>query len=191
MFIAAQAHYHDSGYDFSLGGSKADQIRTLALLAGTRARSWFHYSHFSVCEVDGEVVSCAAGFDKNVTDSQVGAALLEAGWTHAMLLSLDRRLQRIYECFPPDPEGSWTIEHVASLPQFRRRGLVRGVVASEIERGRKLGFTKAKLDVFAGNVAARSLYLALGFTVDCTFGEKEFREVLQRGALERMTLLLV
>ena len=63
MYLASQAHYSNSGYDLSIGGTCAAQIEDLTKLAASPSRSWFHYSHFVVAEVDGQVMAGAAGLD--------------------------------------------------------------------------------------------------------------------------------
>lgn len=190
IYLADQAPYRNSGYDLSLGGSKEHQLAEIEQLVQAQARSWFHFSHFEVAEVAGRAVAGAAGFDRLATDAQIPAALREIGWSDEAIESLQGRLSELYSSFPPEPSGYWTLDHVASLPGWRRSGLVRNVIWRSIERGRALGFRKFKLDVFRGNVAARKLYERLGFRLSETFGEEALRRLLGRDALERLTLEL-
>jgi ribosomal protein S18 acetylase RimI-like enzyme len=99
-------------------------------------------------------------------------------------------LEKIYACFPPEPSGYWTLDHIAVLPAWRHQGLARRTIARALDRGRSQGFRLCKLDLFAGNVAARALYESLGFRWSDTFGASVLPEALGRDALERMTLHL-
>jgi ribosomal protein S18 acetylase RimI-like enzyme len=185
--IAGQAHYPESGYALSLGGSRESRLRELAQLAVMHAPSWFHYSHFDVAEVDGRIVAGAAGFDKIPADEALPAALREIGWTDERIAALDEWLADLYAAFPPEQSGYWTVEHVAVLPGWRGRGLSRRVLECVLRRGRELGFPQAKLDVFRDNTAAIALYERLGFTVSAVFAEEPLRCLLGRDALLRMT----
>jgi ribosomal protein S18 acetylase RimI-like enzyme len=97
---------------------------------------------------------------------------------------------QVFSGFPPEPSGFWTVDHVAVLPDWRGRGLARGCLQATFERGKKQGFAKAKLDVFRGNRAARTLYDSCGFQLSATFDNKALRTVLKRDAIERLILTL-
>lgn len=188
IYIAAQGHCQTSGYALSLGGSRAYQISQLEKLTRTKSKSWFHFSHFDVAEADAEVVACAAGFERAPADAEVDTALLEIGFSNADVEALHQRICEVYACFPPEPAGFWTIDHVAVLPSFRGKGLARALVVKAMDRGRARGFQHCLLDVFRGNVAARTLYESLGFRVAETFGEHVFPRLLDREAIERRKL---
>ena len=190
IYLAGKSHYDDSGYDISLGGSRACQLDRLAKLTVTRAESWFHFSHFEVAEVNGVVVAAAAGFEKLRAEAAIPDALREIGWTEEKIQALEERLSETYACFPPEPPGCWTIDHVATVPEWQGRGLARAVLERAIERGRNAGFQQSKLDVFSGNAIARALYEKLGFSLSATFGEDVFPRLLRRGGIARMMLAI-
>jgi len=189
-YLSSQSQYDNSGYDISVGGSYKHQIEQIAALAVTNARSWFHYSHFVVVETEGRVVAGAAGFERMEADAAIPAALLEIGWTEEAISALESRLSPLYAAFPEEPAGYWTIDHVAVLPEWRGRGLGRRVVEAAMQRGMDLGYSAFKLDVFAGNVAARRLYEAAGFRVVEVFGGEVLRRLMDRDEIERMTYVL-
>jgi ribosomal protein S18 acetylase RimI-like enzyme len=188
MEMADRAHYPASGYAVSLGGTREFQLGALARLACATSRSGFHYSHFEVAEDEaGNVVASVAGFERPEADQLVIAALAETGWTEEASAGLFERISGLGGCFPPDQPGTWTIEHVAVLPEFRGRGLAGALLARVLERGSALHFRHASVDVFQGNTAARHTYLKAGFQSVCTFGQAEFERILNRNALERLT----
>ncbi len=58
---------------------------------------------------------------------------------------------------------SWMIANVSVLPEYRRRGIARKLVAASMDYARSRGAKTIVLDVVAGNVPAYTLYESLGF----------------------------
>jgi mycothiol synthase len=54
-------------------------------------------------------------------------------------------------------------EPIATLGEFRRRGLARAAMLDGLRRMRTRGMQTATVEYDAGNAAARELYAALGF----------------------------
>ena len=185
VYLAGQSQYSNSAYDLSIGGTREEQIQELARLAATPTFSWFHYSSFEVAEIDGVVVAGAAGFDRLIADEQLRLVLREAGWSDARITSMESRLGPIFAALPPEPDGFWTIDHVAVLPNWRGRGLSHQCLERVIERGRAAGYAQSKIDIFAGNAPAKRLYESLGYRLEQVFDDPAFRVPLQRDAIER------
>ncbi len=186
MYLAALGDSPTSGYDYTLGGSREHQESVLARLALTPSESWFHHRHFDVATDEERAVAAVAGFDRTLTDPLIPEALLEIGWTTVEIEILASKLEPIARCFPPEPERSWTIEHVACLPDFRRHGLTRSLIERALERGRAAGYRNAHLDVFVSNVPAIALYRSAGFEAGSEFGDSLFQRLLNRGPMLRM-----
>lgn len=58
------------------------------------------------------------------------------------------------------------IESVETAPKFRRQGRAAKLLSSLLAKCKRLGATKAALQVVAENTAARALYKKLGFTTE-------------------------
>jgi len=58
------------------------------------------------------------------------------------------------------------ITNVAVLPEYRRRGLAKALLVALADAAREKGVIRFQLEVRESNTAARTLYEALGFTVD-------------------------
>lgn len=71
----------------------------------------------------------------------------------------------IMACVPDEAEGAWIVESVATLPEFRRRGLVNRLLEEILEKGRRQGFRRAQVSVFIGNTPAQNAYEKCGFKV--------------------------
>ncbi|HEU5320853.1 MAG TPA: GNAT family N-acetyltransferase, partial [Methylomirabilota bacterium] len=69
----------------------------------------------------------------------------------------------IMNVLPEHPPGAWIVENVATLPEFRRRGLVDRLMERMLERGRQRGASVADISVFIGNDPAQRAYEKHGF----------------------------
>ena len=66
-------------------------------------------------------------------------------------------------CFPDTPEERWIVEWVATLPEFRGRGIVNSLLLKILDRGRERGFEKAQIGYLLGNIRAQRSYERVGF----------------------------
>ena len=64
--------------------------------------------------------------------------------------------------FDGDPDTLWVYD-IEIDPDHRGRGLGRDTMLLAEAEARRLGRSRIKLNVFAGNAVARALYLSLGF----------------------------
>ncbi|MCJ7621478.1 MAG: GNAT family N-acetyltransferase [Anaerolineae bacterium] len=58
----------------------------------------------------------------------------------------------------------WFISNLAVHPEYRRRGIARGLVSAGVQMAQQKGARRISLEVRADNFAARRLYQELGFT---------------------------
>ncbi len=63
--------------------------------------------------------------------------------------------------------GEFYVDSLAVLPEYRRQGIARKLLLSQLERGRELGLPKATLLVDPDNPNAQALYRQCGFVHDC------------------------
>ncbi|MBL6854377.1 MAG: GNAT family N-acetyltransferase [Alphaproteobacteria bacterium] len=131
-----------------------------------KAVSWWHWSHFLVAEVDGVVASALCGFGDDSVYSASMAAMTEAG--DRMGIPRDEQAQfwprgRFIVSPATSEDDAWTIENVATLPEYRGRGLVERLLAADLERARKAGFKRAQISFFMGNDPAERAYTKAGF----------------------------
>jgi ribosomal protein S18 acetylase RimI-like enzyme len=73
------------------------------------------------------------------------------------------RAKSIMNVIPIHAPGAWIIENVATLPEFRRRGLCDRLMEEMMERGRRRGATVSDISVFIGNDSAQRAYEKCGF----------------------------
>jgi ribosomal protein S18 acetylase RimI-like enzyme len=171
----------------TIGGSREHQLDEIAKLVRAEARSALHFSHFDVAEVDdGTIAASVAGFDREEADSWMVSALREIGWGDQTIERLQQRIAPLSPCLPNEPECTWRIDHVATLPPHRGKGFARRLLDHALARGVEQGYSRAVLDMLLGNSRARALYEAAGFQTAGEFGRGPMREIFGRDALERM-----
>src|ERR1700735_550636 len=68
-------------------------------------------------------------------------------------------------CMPPDIGADFAIENVATLPHYRRRGLVGALIYEALRNARERGCRLAQITTYIGNDAAQRAYEKSGFSV--------------------------
>jgi len=131
------------------------------------AVSWWHWSLFLVAEVDGVVASAMCGFGDGSVYAASSAAMAEAG--DKMGISKSEQAQfwprGAFIISPATSEaGAWTVENVATNPDYRGRGLVQTLMDRELDVARGKGFKRAQISFFMGNTPAEHAYAKAGFT---------------------------
>jgi len=171
MLTAARSHVERGMWDFMAGPDEARTLRFLEAMAATEQPHWAHHSLFLVAEVAGRPASALCGyFDEQHAPSTMLPALplaaaaakipeneFMAGWQNGGA--------SIVHVSPEHVPGAWLVEHVATLPAFRRQGLVDRLLAAVLERGRARGATVADIGVLIGNDRAQRAYEKAGFAV--------------------------
>jgi len=170
VLASNRSHLPKGMWDLNIDGSEEDVLRYLEVLADTEQIHWGHYSLFLVAEVDGTPGAGMCGFFEN----EYGAASLMAGAAEVnqkIGRSLDdiaagwERAKSIMGIVMEHEAGAWVVEHVATRPEFRRRGLVERLVHEMLERGRQRGAMTADIGVLIGNDPAQRAYEKCGFAV--------------------------
>ena len=170
VMAANRSHLPKGMWDLNLGVSEEEVLRYLEVLADTDTMHWAHYSLFKVAEVDGVPAAGMCGFFENELGPAsmiAGAAEVnqKVGRTPEDVAAGWERSKAIMGIVMDHEPGAWVVEHVATRPEFRRRGLVERLIHEMLERGRERGATMADIGVLIGNNAAQRAYEKCGFRV--------------------------
>lgn len=176
-------------YDITLGLDEAGCLDVIGRLITGRTESWWRYDRFLIAEVDGEPAAALSAFRSTDYETSI-AAMVEAvsplGWGEAELDAAWTRGGYVFRCtFGGDDAPTWTIENVAARPQFRRRGLVQGLLEAAAARGRAAGFHEAQITFFIGNTAAETAYAKAGFVFDQEKRHPDFEAAVGAPGLRR------
>src|SRR3954454_7874850 len=121
-YEAARGHLERGWFDIVLRRDRAFCIEFSRRLTIAKARSWWHWSLFSVAEVDGQLASAMCGFGDKSVYRVSGEAMREAadgmGIDAAEQAQFWPRGAFIVSCATSEP-SAWTIENVATLPKHR------------------------------------------------------------------------
>ncbi len=108
------------------------------------------------------------------------------GWTQADEKTSAARTAPVWQCTFDTLDGAWVVESVATLPEFRRRGMVDAMMSEILEDGRARGHRIAQLTILIGNVAAQRAYEKAGFIVRDEKRHRDFEAALGAPGFMRM-----
>lgn len=193
-YLAGQGHTRASTYDLMVPGRPgptADRIYSIKRLVSASTVSWLHYSHYLVAEIDGRVAASLGAFAaRDSGNIEFVAALRETGWTDEEISRMSSDISIYTRVEPSVPREAWLIENAAALPEFRRRGLVSGLLRTALDNGREAGHHLAQLTCHIGNDAALNLYVSAGFEIAGQLTDPEFEAVFDCPGMWKMTCLL-
>ncbi len=192
MQEAARSHLERGIWDFAFPDA-AQRIDFLAALASAEAPSFFQHAGFLVAEIDGRAAAALSGYEPRLA---LGAVLAEASLEAIQRVGLDaeetaaygERMQMLAGAMPDTPEERWIIEWVATLPEFRGRGLADRMLHAILARGRERGYRGAQIAYLIGNTPASRIYERVGFKKVDEKRDPAFEEALGCPGIARMHL---
>ena len=167
MLTAARSHLPRGWFDIALSRPESECLAFLRALAVTQARSWWHYSRFHVAEVDGAPAAALCAFHGVEPYAASGAAIEEAfesvGESKSKAAAVWARGGYIFTCTFEPHDAAWTLENIATLPRYRKRGLAGDLIRHVLPDGRRLGMREAQITFLIGNDPAERAYANAGF----------------------------
>ena len=169
ILTAGRAHVTRGIWEVILGGTEQENLKFLNLLVVTTTPHLFHYSCYLIAESDGRPVAGLGGYDPG----RFGYAALQQAMPEVFrqlgLMGADpeaqNRAERVLCCIPDNAPDAWIIDSVATLPKYRRKGIVDRLLAAVLAKGRQKGFRRAQINLYIGNRPAQSAYEKHGFKI--------------------------
>jgi GNAT superfamily N-acetyltransferase len=170
IILSSMRGYRSRGrFDVALDWPEAQCLDFIARVTTARTVSMWHVSQFLVAEIDGKPVAALCAVPAANTGRLAWRAIEEAGFAIGLAApELDAIRQRgTYSrgCWVQGGEGDWMIEHVATDPAYRGRGLMQALIACALEKGREAGFSRATISFLIGNEPAERAYAKAGFAL--------------------------
>lgn len=170
IILSSMRGYRSRGwFDVALGWPESQCIDFVARVTTARAVSMWHVSQFLVAEVDDRPAAALCAVPAASTGLLAWRAIEEVGFGIGLTASeLDAIRQRgAYSraCWVQGGEGDWMIEHVATDPAFRGRGLAQALIAHALDKGRAAGLARATISFLIGNEPAERAYAKAGFAL--------------------------
>lgn len=105
--------------------------------------------------------------------------LVSLGFRPALRLWWRSRRYRAFERL--QSPGSWCIDTIAVLPEYRGRGIGNQLIQMIKRKAKGRGITKVSLRVWANNVQAQRLYQSQGFKVEASLDLARHGALAHRG----------
>jgi ribosomal protein S18 acetylase RimI-like enzyme len=154
-------------FDIALDWPEPQCLAFVERIATAQRQSWWHTSQFIVAEVDGEPAATLCAMPAAGTRSAARSAIEEVadntGINASELAAIFRRGAYMADCWVQGDDGDWLVEHVASLPAYRGRGLVQALIEHALLAGKAAGFERASITFLIGNEPAERCYAKAGF----------------------------
>jgi len=143
-------------------------LKFLEMLALRGPRHMCYYTEFIVAEVDGHPAAALEGFDpvsngEATVTEPMNIVVQKMGLTEEDMAPGQKALAAFMTCHPEYAEGAWVVEHVATLPQYRRMGVISKLLEAILNKGREQGFKLAEVSFYIGNTPAERAYKKAGF----------------------------
>ncbi len=190
ILAASRGHLGRGWFDIALNRSEDWCLGFLKKLSVTRAPSWWHYSHFIIAESAGQPAAALSAFRAGDAYPLSQAAMDEAANTLGLPSSeqsaIWQRGAYIFLCAASGGDDCWTLENVATLPSYRRRGLTTAMIDRAVEEGRRRGLTEAQITFFIGNESAERVYVSAGFRLADERRHPDFEATAGAAGLRRV-----
>ncbi len=190
ILTSGRAYLKRGVWEVILGAPEEECLRFFKLLTVTETPHLFHHTCYLLAELGSKPVAGLGGHDPAVLGYHaLQRALPEVFGKIAKYSSggtIPTAPPKIAECVPPAVEGAWIIDSVATLPEFRRRGIGSRLLDHIIEIGRKKGFRRAQINIYIDNVPAQRAYEKHGFKVLDEWRDPYFEEEIGSPGMARM-----
>ncbi len=165
ILLSQRGHRSRGWFDIALDQGEPQVLHFIEKLAVARQRTWWHASQFIVVDVAGMPASALCAMPVAGTDEAAGAAIKEvASETGLSAREIFRRGAYLDKCWVEAGKDDWLIEHVATLPAYRGRGLVQALIGHALAAGKLAGYARASIPFLIGNDAAERCYAKAGFS---------------------------
>jgi len=190
VLAASRSHLARGAFYLLVPESEPERRQFLSALLQARP-SWCHHAVFRIAEVRGEAAAALAAYPVSGGDLSPPEEILPEvaraeGWSEARLSAAFGAMAPFLGCVPREDPEAWAVEWVATDPDFRRRGLVTGLLDQVLEDGRRHGHRVAQLLILLGNTPAQRAYEKVGFRIVDERRTPEFEAALGCPGLARM-----
>ncbi|MDE2331336.1 MAG: GNAT family N-acetyltransferase [Bradyrhizobium sp.] len=167
ILLAQRGHVPRGWFDIALNRPEPETIAFVRTIATARAQSWWHVAHFLVAEVEGVPAAALCALPARETVADARAAIAETaeatGLTISELAAIRGRGAYLTNCWVQGGESDWLVEHVASRPSYRGRGLILALIEHALAAGKAGGYAQASITFLIGNEVAQRCYSRAGF----------------------------
>jgi len=168
MLTAGRSHLERGIWDIIIGRPESECLTFIEHLTVTAEPHMLHYSIFIVAEVEGRPLAALSGYDPVTLGEETVAphwpvVMEKMGLKDKDMATGQQGVAAYLTCHPNPHQGAWILESVATLPEYRGRGLIGALIGEILEEGRRRGFGLAQVSFQIGNTPAQRAYEKAGF----------------------------
>jgi ribosomal protein S18 acetylase RimI-like enzyme len=167
ILTGGRAHVKRGIWEVILNQPEEDCLSFLELLTITNTPHLFHHSCYLIAETESGPVSGLGVYDPDILGYPKLIEALPEVYGKLSKVPTEEMLAgqppRITACIPPSVQGAWVVDSVATLPAFRRQGIVDRLLDRILDAGRKKGYRQAQISIYIGNTPAQRVYEKHGF----------------------------
>lgn len=168
MLTAGRSHLERGIWDVIIGRPESECLTFIEHLTLTAEPHMLHHSVFIVADVDGRPAAALSGYDPTTLGEETIAphwltVMEEMGLKEEDMTSGQEGVVAYLTCHPEPYPGAWILESVATVPEYRGRGLIGALLDEILEEGRRRGFGLAQIFFQIGNTSAQHAYEKAGF----------------------------
>jgi len=182
ILIAGRAHVSKGIWELVLNSSEEECLRFLEQVVVSEIPHLFHNTFYLIAEtVDNIPVGSLGGYDPKKSGYEALQLALPEVYKKLHLpeqsfQETNARAAKILSCLPRDIDNAWVIDSVATMPEYRGRGVAEHLLKAAMDEGRKQGYSLAQIVMYAGNEPALQLYQKMGFKIVEETRDKYFKE---------------
>lgn len=189
LYIIAGKGEHEYGFYEELNVPNLKNL--MAKLINAPQNTYCSFRFANVVAINDAVVSTVSAFNSSVYGRLIlTEALNHAGLDNNSISSFFKRLKVWEECSYSFEKNSWTIENVATHPDYRSRGYAHHLLKNALNLGREQGFNTAYVSTFLNYHPAINLYESLGFETVETKQSKRFENRYHYPGMVKMKVAL-
>jgi len=167
VLLAQRGHRPRGWFDLALDWPESRVLDFAKHIAVTRTISWWHTSQFLIAEVDDRPAAALCAMPVSGTRAAARSAIKEVAEDIVLdaseLSAIFQRGAYSNACWIQGGDGDWLIEHVATQPAYRGRGLILRLMEHALAAGRAAGYARVSISFLIGNDAAEQCYAKAGF----------------------------
>ena len=182
ILIAGRAHVKKGIWEVILGLSEEQSLQFLQIIAITGPPHLFHYSCYYIAET---AVNTPAGSLGGYSPKQMGYQALQQAipkvykkmqLPEQTYREASGQAARILTCLPEEVNNAWVVDSVATMPEYRSRGIAENLLQKVLAEGKKQGYKLSQVNMYIGNEPALHLYQKMGFEIIEEKRDKYFEE---------------
>jgi ribosomal protein S18 acetylase RimI-like enzyme len=164
IYLAALANARVCPLDVMFKAAREQVLEKIALMFQNVEDNLYHYSR---CLLTDDKVASSLYSNTTANDlmSVWRRTLGGMGHSDIEMLAMVWRMRSYYRVKPTLQRDGLVIDNVATLPEFRRKGLVHLLFGRARGFAREKGFPRMELECQVGNTAALNAYEKEGFVV--------------------------